>query len=114
MKALKWILWIGGGLALLAIVAVAIVAATFDANQYKPQIVDLVKQRTGRTLTMDGRIGLTFFPKIGAEVAKVALSEPQGTKTFARIDAARVAPEDQLINRRGASRSRCGRCSRSR
>ena len=91
MKALKWILWIGGGLALLAIVAVAIVAATFDPNQYKPQIVDLVKQRTGRTLTMDGRIGLTFFPKIGAEVAKVALSEPQGTKTFARIDAARVA-----------------------
>ena len=91
MKALKWIAWIAGGLVFLAIVAVAIVAATFDPNQYKPQIVDLVKQRTGRTLTMDGRIGLTFFPKIGAEVEKVALSEPKGTKIFARVEEARVA-----------------------
>jgi AsmA protein len=91
MKALKWILWIGGGLVVLLIVVVAIVAATFDPNQYKPQIVDLVKEKTGRTLTMDGKIGLTFFPRIGAEVEKVALSEPKSTKTFARIDEARVA-----------------------
>ena len=74
MKALKWILWGLGGLVLLLIIVVAIVAATFDPNQYKPQIVELVKERTGRTLTMDGRIGLTFFPKVGAEVEKVALS----------------------------------------
>ena len=91
MKALKWVLWIGGGLVLLVIVAVAIVAATFDPNQYKPQIVDLVKEKTGRTLTMDGKIGLTFFPRIGAEVEKVSISEPKGTRTFARIDEARVA-----------------------
>jgi AsmA protein len=91
MKALKWILLIGGGLVVLIVIAVAIFAATFDPNQYKPQIVDLVKDRTGRTLTMDGKIGLTFFPRIGAEVEKVALSEPKGTKTFARVDEARVA-----------------------
>jgi AsmA protein len=91
MKALKWILWIGGGVLLAAIIAVAIFAATFDPNQYKPQIVDLVKDRTGRTLTMDGKIGLTFFPKIGAEVEKVTLSEPKSTRSFARIEEARVA-----------------------
>ena len=91
MKALKWVLLIGGGLVVVVIVAVAIFAATFDPNQYKPQIVDLVKDRTGRTLTMDGKIGLTFFPRIGAEVEKVALSEPKGTRTFARVDEARVA-----------------------
>ena len=91
MKALKWILWSVGGLVVLLIVVVAIVAMTFDPNQYKPQIVDLVKDRTGRTLTMDGKIGLTFFPRIGAEVEKVSLSEPKGTKTFAKIEEARVA-----------------------
>ena len=91
MKALKWILWIAGGLIVVLIVVVAIVAMTFDPNQYKPQIVDLVKDRTGRTLTMDGKIGLTFFPRIGAEVEKVSLSEPKGTKTFAKIEEARVA-----------------------
>jgi AsmA protein len=91
MKAFKWIAWIVGGLILALIVVVAIVAATFDPNEYKPQIVNLVKERTGRTLTMDGRIGLTFFPKIGAEVERVALSEPNGTRPFARIEEARVA-----------------------
>lgn len=91
MKAVKWILWIGGGLILLLVIAVAIIAATFDPNAYKPQIVDLVKRTTGRTLTMDGKIGLTFFPKIGAEVEQVALSEPASAKAFAKIDEARVA-----------------------
>jgi AsmA protein len=91
MSALKWILGIVGGLVVLAVVAIAIVAATFDPNQYKPQIVDLVKQQTGRTLTMDGKIALTFFPRIGAHVEKAALSGPRGQGTFARVDDARVA-----------------------
>ena len=91
MKALKWILGIAGGVLVLLIVVVAIVAATFDPNQYKPQIVDLVKQKTGRTLAMDGKIGLSFFPRIGAEVEKVALSGPKGQGTFAKVEEARVA-----------------------
>jgi AsmA protein len=91
MKALKWTLGIAGGVLVLLIVVVAIVAATFDPNQYKPQIVDLVKQKTGRTLAMDGKIGLSFFPRIGAEVEKIALSGPKGQGTFAKVDEARVA-----------------------
>lgn len=91
MKALKWILGIAGGLVLLVVVAIAIVAATFDPNQYKPQIVDLVKEKTGRTLTMDGKIALSFFPRIGAHVERVALSGPKGQGTFAKVEDARVA-----------------------
>jgi AsmA protein len=91
VRALKWILWIAGGLLVLLLIGVGIIAATFDPNQYKPQIIELVKQRTGRTLTMDGNIGLAFFPKIGAEVERLTLSEPQSTRTFAKIEEARVA-----------------------
>jgi AsmA protein len=91
MRALKWGLGIIAGLVVLAVAAIAIIAATFDPNQYKPQIVDLVKQQTGRTLTMDGKIALTFFPRIGAHVEKVALSGPKGQGTFARVEDARVA-----------------------
>jgi AsmA protein len=91
MKALKWVLIGAGALLVLLVVVAAIVAATFDPNQYKPEIVELVKQRTGRTLTMDGKIALTFFPRIGAHVEKVALSGPKGQGTFARVEDARVA-----------------------
>lgn len=91
MKAVKWILGIAGGVIVLLVAAAVVVAATFDPNQYKPQIVDLVKQQTGRTLTMDGKIALTFFPRIGAHVEKVALSGPKGQGRFARVEDARVA-----------------------
>jgi AsmA protein len=91
MKALKWTLGILAGLVGLLVIAAAIVAATFDPNRYKPEIVELVKSRTGRDLTMDGNIALTFFPRIGAHVERVALSGPGGRGTFARVEDARVA-----------------------
>lgn len=91
MKALKYALWAIGALVLLVVIAVAIVAATFDPEKYKPEIVKLVKEKTGRTLAIDGKIGLTFFPKIGAAVDRVSLSEPGSDKVFARVGEARVA-----------------------
>jgi AsmA protein len=91
MKALKWVLIGVGGLIVLVIAAVVIFVATFDPNEYKPRIVELVKQQTGRTLTVEGDIGLTFFPKLGAAIGKVTLSEPKGTRTFAQVEEARVA-----------------------
>jgi AsmA protein len=91
LRALKWILWGVAGLVLLVGAVIAYVVATFDPNDYKPRVVELVKEQTGRTLTIDGDIDLTFFPKIGAKVGKVALSEPNDARTFARIDEARVA-----------------------
>jgi AsmA protein len=90
-KAIKYVLWALGGLILIVVIVVAYVAATFDPEKYKPEIVKLVKEKTGRTLTIDGKIGLTFFPKLGAAVDKVALSEPNSSKAFARIGEARVA-----------------------
>ncbi|MCZ7562999.1 MAG: AsmA family protein [Burkholderiales bacterium] len=91
MKALKYLLWGAGALVLLVIVVIAIAVATFDPEKYKPEVAQLVKDKTGRTLAIDGRIGLTFFPKIGAAVDKVSLSEPRSDKVFARVGEARVA-----------------------
>jgi AsmA protein len=91
MKALKIGLWVAGGLVVLVGIALAIVAATFDPNKYKPEIVNLVKEKTGRTLAIEGDIGLAFFPKIGATLGKTTLSEPGGAKVFAKVEDARVS-----------------------
>jgi AsmA protein len=80
-----------GGLAVLVVAAVAIVAATFDPNDYKPLVVKLVQEKQQRTLDIPGRIRLTFFPKIGADLGKVGLSERGGKGTFASVDSARVS-----------------------
>ncbi len=75
MKYLKY-----GLIALAAIIIVigavfAYVAATFDPNEYKGDIVELVKEKTGRTLNIEGDIRLTFFPKIGVGLGPTQLSE---------------------------------------
>jgi AsmA protein len=91
MRALKWILLGLVALIVLVGVGVAILVATFNPNDYKPRLVELVKQRTGRTLAIDGPIELRLFPKIGASIGKATLSEPHGTAPFARVEEARVA-----------------------
>jgi AsmA protein len=91
MRGLKWIAL---GLAAVALVLVAVAAyvvATFDPEAYKPRLVEAVKRETGRTLAIDGKISVTFFPRIGAAVGKVTLSEPGSPAVFARVEDARVA-----------------------
>ena len=60
-KILK-VLFIGiGCLFLLVVAIVAVVAATFNPNDYKPLIIKLVQEKKQRTLSIPGEIKLTFF-----------------------------------------------------
>jgi len=69
----------------------AYIAATFNPNEYKPQIIQLVKDKKQRTLRLDGDIKLSFFPSIGADLGKVSLSEYNSDKVFAAIESAHVS-----------------------
>ena len=80
-----------GGLLALLLVIVAIVAAVFNPNDYKQQVIDLVKEKKERTLTLEGDIKLSFWPKIGANLGKVSISEHKGTKEFAAVDSVKVS-----------------------
>ena len=90
MKILKYALYLLAALILLLVVVVGVVIAVFNPNDYKPQIVQLVKERTGRTLTISGDIKLKVFPKIGAAMGKTTLSERNSDKAFAGVDAVQV------------------------
>ena len=48
MKIVKYALFALGGLVILIGAVLAYIAATFDPNQYKPQIVQAVKEQTQR------------------------------------------------------------------
>ena len=82
------------GLALLVAVLAALalyIAATFDANQWKGEITQLVQEKTQRSLTIEGDLALSFFPSIGVRVGKATLSEHQSEQIFASVDSARVS-----------------------
>ncbi len=91
MKILKYALYALVGLVALAVLAVAVVVATFDPNKYKGELAKIVKEKTGRTLAVEGKIGLSVFPSIGVAVGKTSLSERNSDKIFARIDDVKVS-----------------------
>ena len=89
-KFLKYSLIGIGGLLGLVVLAVAIISATFNPNDYKPLIVKIVKEKKQRTLTIEGDIKLAFWPKLGADLGKITLSEHNGDKEFAGMQSAKV------------------------
>jgi len=71
----------------LALLALLAFVATFDANNYKPQIIEQAEKATGRDFSIDGDINLSIFPWVGLKVDDVALGNDKGFKAeqFAAI-----------------------------
>lgn len=72
----------------LVFIALLIFAATFDANNYKPQIIEQAEKATGRTFAIDGDINLSVFPWVGLTVEGASLGNEEGFKAeqFAAIE----------------------------
>ena len=90
-KYLKYALFGLGGLILVLAIVVAVVAVTFDPNDYKPLIVKLVQEKKQRTLNIEGDIKVAFWPKLGANLGRLSLSEHQSDKLFASVDGLKVS-----------------------
>jgi AsmA protein len=90
-KPLKYTLIGLGGLVVLVIAAVAVFAATFNPNRYKGQIEQLAKEKTGRTLAIQGDIKMAFWPSLGVQVSGVSFSERNSKETFVAFDSAHAS-----------------------
>ncbi len=88
---LKYSMFGIGGIIVLLIAVVAMVAATFNPNDYKPYIIKMVQEKKQRTLHIDGDIKLSFWPKIGADLGKISLSEHNDPTQFAAMNSAKVS-----------------------
>jgi AsmA protein len=90
-KIVKYGLLGAGAVVGVAAVGAVYIAATFNPNDYKLQIIQTVKESKQRTLHLDGDIKLTFFPSLGANLGKVALSEYKSEQPFASVETVRVS-----------------------
>lgn len=77
---------------LLSFAMVSYFVATVDANHYKKDIVQFVKENTGRDLHLTGDIKLSVYPNIAFTFGEMALSNGAGfgAVAFARVNAARA------------------------
>jgi AsmA protein len=57
---------------------VAIFVAVFDANAYKQELTDLVREATGRELQFHGDVDLTIFPALGMKLGAMSFSNAEG------------------------------------
>ena len=89
-KYWKYVLLASGGLLALFIVLLVVVVLTIDPNDFKPKIVDFVKQKKQRTLILQGDIKMTFFPRLGLDLGQLSVSEHQGKSVFAAMERARL------------------------
>ena len=78
-------------LVIVALVGLAIFLLTFNPNAYKTNLQNLVFQKYQRTLTINGDIELSLFPRIGLSVKDVSLSNQNASDTFVSIESARLA-----------------------
>lgn len=77
-KVLKWIGILFGSLIGLLVITAVVLVLFVDPNQYKGEIIKAVKAKTGRDLRIDGKIGWSFFPRLGVEAGGVSLSNAPG------------------------------------
>ena len=81
-----------GALLLLAVLAAALLVATFDANRTKALASDWMREHYQRTLVIEGPVELSLLPRLQLKLSRVRLSEhgrPQDE--FAAIDEAALA-----------------------
>ena len=90
-KLIKYALYGIIGIIVLVLMVAGYFAATFNPNDYKDEIIKLVKDKKERNLHIDGDIKLTFWPKIGADLGKLSLSEHQSDEEFASVNSVKVS-----------------------
>ena len=79
MKTLFRYLVIGVLAAIVFLVgSVAIFIAVFDANAYKEDMSNLVRERTGRDLQFYGDVSLTIYPALGMKLGAMSFSNAPG------------------------------------
>jgi uncharacterized protein involved in outer membrane biogenesis len=90
-KLIKYALYGIIGIIALVLMVAGYFAATFNPNDYKDEIIKLVKDKKERNLHIDGDIKLTYWPKIGADLGKLSISEHQSDKEFASVNSVKVS-----------------------
>ncbi|CAE6719592.1 AsmA family protein [Candidatus Nitrotoga fabula] len=88
---LKYSLWSAGVAIALVVAAIIYITTTFDPNNFKTHIIQLVKEKQQRTLKLDDDIRLVLFPQAGIEINKASLSEFQQDRQFMYIENARIS-----------------------
>jgi AsmA protein len=78
MNVRIWIVRVLVALTLLCAALAGMLLLFVDPNDFKPQIVQAVRDNTGRDLTISGDLGLEFFPYLSVSIGEIELGNSEG------------------------------------
>lgn len=94
---MKKLLIILAGLVVVLLLALTVVPKLINWNAYKPRIVSMVKDATGRDLRIDGDIKLSIFPNLVFSINGIHLSNAPGMKAPEMLSVAAVSGKLRLL-----------------
>ena len=77
-KTIKWVLFILGSLVAGVILALLIIPAFINVQQYRPQIEKMASTALGRPVAIGGDIRLSLFPRAGLSFSDLRIGNPPG------------------------------------
>jgi len=91
-KPVKIISYIIGLVAALLLFAVILIPLVVNPDDYRGTIEQIVLEKTGRQLTIEGHIELSLFPWLGVKLGQVSLADNPafGPAPFARFNSAGI------------------------
>lgn len=92
-RVMKIIAGLVGVLLVLALAVALAVAVLFDPKEFQPLLAQSVEKATGRKLTLEGDIGLDFFPCCSIRLGRATLGNPPGFAgdSFASVENAELS-----------------------
>ncbi|MFZ9609413.1 MAG: AsmA family protein [Methylococcales bacterium] len=87
-KPIKIILSVIAAITLLLTIIIFTLPFFINPNNFKPEIIAVIKHKTGKDLILTGDIKISFFPWSGVSTGKMILSNAAGfeNKTFATLE----------------------------
>lgn len=80
LTLLKWLVGTFLTLAMLLLVAALVLPQVINPNDYRDELVSLVKDQTDRDLSLNGDLKISVFPWLGVETGDLSLSQPSSIK----------------------------------
>ncbi len=77
IKLVKLLFWLVG-LAVILVPATIITIVSIDLNEHKDWLTAEFREKTGRSLSLDGDINITLYPWLGLEANGLSLGNAQG------------------------------------
>src|SRR5262245_4824182 len=78
MRPLRIVAYVAAGLIGLIVIGLVLVLVFVDPNDYRDDIQKIVKEKTGRELTLSGDLKLSVFPWIALEAGPASLGDAPG------------------------------------